>query len=249
MTSCSSWMLGTMVIRTSASAATSAGTPPHRASPADHHAHKLSSHVPGRDHKTGPDQIRTHGPPHPAHPTNAARMLRASRPVTRYPPSAMKGPRACAVRGTGARVPGHYRLYVSNPVQRTRRSTPGLLPVYTCVEEAANSDGRAQAPADPEKADGEANSADGEASPAGSRRLQPVNETARPVIVTGSIHLCSSRGKVPRTLAWQRCGSSAHDPEQTRNEKASITLLLGCHRCPKCTCVCCQERVWQDLHR
>ena len=35
-------------------------------SPPGHHAHKLSSHVRGRDHVTVPDQIRAHGPPHPA---------------------------------------------------------------------------------------------------------------------------------------------------------------------------------------
>jgi hypothetical protein len=55
------------------------------------------------------------------------------------------------MKGTpGLRGPGNWALacpdttrpYVSNPVQRARRSPP-LLPVYTCVEEAANGDRRA----------------------------------------------------------------------------------------------------------
>jgi hypothetical protein len=73
MTSCSSWPPGRMVIRTSASAAISAGVPPHR-TPTGHHAVKLSSHVCGRDHVTGPDQIRAHGPSHPAQQGEPTRM-------------------------------------------------------------------------------------------------------------------------------------------------------------------------------
>jgi anti-sigma B factor antagonist len=46
-----------------------------------------------------------------------------------------------------------------------------LLPVYASVAEAANSGGRAPAPAGPEQADGEVNSAYGKASPAGPRYL------------------------------------------------------------------------------
>jgi hypothetical protein len=44
-------------------------TPIRRASAATQpHPLELSSHGPGRDHVTGPDQIRAHGLPHPAHP-------------------------------------------------------------------------------------------------------------------------------------------------------------------------------------
>lgn len=45
----------------------------------------------------------------------------------------------------------------------------GLLPVYASVAEAANSGGRAPAPAGPAQADGEVSSAYGKASPAGPR--------------------------------------------------------------------------------
>jgi hypothetical protein len=61
----------------------------------------------------------------------------------------------------------------SRPVARLLSLTgvTGLLPVYASVAEAANSGGRAPAPAGPEQADGDVNSAYGKASPAGPRYL------------------------------------------------------------------------------
>jgi hypothetical protein len=91
MRSCSSWQPGRVVIRTLPP------PPPHHvcrptAPPPGDHAVKLTSHVPGRDHVTGPDQIRAHtGRRIRPTPRNLCACL------ARFPPvvirtSAMKGP-------------------------------------------------------------------------------------------------------------------------------------------------------------
>ncbi len=81
---------GSMVIRTSVSAApqqTRCPTVPPTLPPCS--LAQLAR--PGRDHVTGPDQIRAHGLPHPAYPGETYPMRSASRPVT-IPTSAMKRP-------------------------------------------------------------------------------------------------------------------------------------------------------------
>jgi hypothetical protein len=88
------------VRRTSACAAVSAGVPAHR-SPPGHHAVKLSSRVRGRDHVTGPGQIRAPGPPHPAQASETCTHAQRASPLVMIRTSAMKGP---GLRGWGAGV-------------------------------------------------------------------------------------------------------------------------------------------------
>ena len=92
---------GSIVISTAASAAVQ----PHPRPPPGHHAHKLSSRFPGRDHVTGPDQIRAPGEPHPAHPTRSIRIPIASRLVM-IRISAMKARRGCRAGERAFTCPG-----------------------------------------------------------------------------------------------------------------------------------------------
>ena len=85
MTSCSSWLPGRMVIRALAPCAA------HRTPPVDH-AVKLTSHVPGRDHVTGPDQVRAHTGRPSGPPRRNLYECPARFPLVMIRTSAMKGP-------------------------------------------------------------------------------------------------------------------------------------------------------------
>ena len=120
MTAYGSWVPGSIVIRTSASAA----VPPHPRPPPGHHARKVSAHVPGRDHVTGPDQIRAPGESCPAHPdetcTHSYRF-----PARDDTHLSNESPGACGAGEAGVRVPGHHPPACSQICAAAETKHPG----------------------------------------------------------------------------------------------------------------------------
>jgi hypothetical protein len=125
MTSCNSCVPGSMVIRTSASAAPQQARRP-TVPPPSHYALKLSSHGPGRDHVTGPDQIRAHGLPHPAHPDET--YPHAQRfPARDDTHLSNETPRACAAWGNRHSRARTLPARASPNFYRRRDEAPGHI--------------------------------------------------------------------------------------------------------------------------
>jgi hypothetical protein len=110
---------GRMVIRTSASAAPQQARRP-TVPPPSHYALKLSSHGPGRDHVTGPDQIRAHGLPHPAHETYPHAQRFPARDDTHL---SNETPRACAAWEQAFACTDTTRPCIPKLLPSARRST------------------------------------------------------------------------------------------------------------------------------